>query len=60
MPKYRYNNKVAILREGKIIKEFTNKLTTSCCDRVLSNYVIHKYGDELNLTTNNFTLMKIG
>lgn len=61
MPKYKYNNKIVILNaQGKIVKEFTNKLTKPCCDKVMSNYVIHKYGDELNLTINNFTLMKTG
>lgn len=61
MAKYRYGNSVAIINSnGKIIKEFKNKLTTSCCDKVLSNYVINKYGDELGLKINNFTLMKLG
>lgn len=60
MPKYRYNNKVAILREGKILKEFTNKLTTPCCDRIMNRWVIMKFGDELNLKVGSFQLMKIG
>ena len=60
MPKYHYNDKCAILVNGKIVKEFKVKLITSCCDKTLSNYVVNKYGDELNLKINNFSLMKLG
>lgn len=59
MAQYNYGNNIAILVKGKIIKQFKNKLTTSCCGIIMQRWVIDKFGDEFNLSVGNFTLMKV-
>ena len=60
MAKFKYKDNVAILVNGKIIKQFQNKIVTPCCDRIMNRWVIMKFGDDLNLKVGSFQLMKIG
>ena len=53
MAKYNYNNKIAILVNGKIKETFVNKLTTSSCEATMKRYVVMNKG----YTPNSFTLM---
>ena len=53
---YNYKDRVAILVNGKIVKHFTVKQTTPCCDIVLSRWVVHKF----DLEPKSFTLLKLG
>jgi hypothetical protein len=59
MTKFYYKDNIAILVDGKIIKQFQNKLTTSCCGIVMGRHVILKYGEEFNLSVGSFTLMNL-
>lgn len=58
--KYRFNDKVAILVNGKIVKQFKVKQTTPICNLKLKQWVLYKWGDAFNNDGTSFELMKMG
>jgi hypothetical protein len=53
--RFHYGNTVAIQINGKLVRTFKVVQTKSCCDKILSRYVVHKFG----YVYGTFTLIKM-